>query len=293
MSNARVWSEKAPECLFIGEGWTTGSSIWTVPIPRSCSALLQAPGPCPHNLALPQQPELSITWSCSSQGAGCMFWASWSCWLPVAQHPRATAAPRHPFLSPWAKPWHGPQLQGDLWLHAVPSTTALCAPTYLGEVTGAPVPEQESSHGHLWVASWMESPKPTPRGCFSESSSPRLAALRCQNELSSSKNLTLSRSHPRDGECRSRCGGRTSLFPLPPPEPLQGHGPSAAVGMGTAVAPSLSQPAGWRGQAEVEEAPVAEWGQMGGTGGGGGQAGEGVGLARSGILLAAKVHAVG
>lgn len=211
---------------------------------------------------------------------------------PCGPTPSGHNTPHHPLPSLWAKPWHGPRLHGELRLSAVPSATALRAPTCLREVTGAPVPQQESSHEHLWVASWMKSPKPTPKGCFSEALSPPSTALRCQNELSSTKNLTLSRSHPRDGECKPWCGGRTSPSPLSPPEPLQGHGPSAVVGTGTAVALSLSQPVGRWGQAEVEEAPIAEWGQVGGTGGIGGQAGEGVDPARSGILLTAEVHAV-
>lgn len=65
---------------------------------------------------------------------------------------------------------------------ALAGTIALCAPTYLGEAVGAPVPEEESGHGHpsaLWVASWMKSSKITTRGCFSEALSPPLAALQC------------------------------------------------------------------------------------------------------------------
>lgn len=57
-------------------------------------------------------------------------------------------------------------------------------------------------------------------------------------------------------------------------------------------APGPSKPAKRRWQAEVEEAPKAEGGQVGGTGGGRGQAGKGVGPTCPKILFAAEVDTV-
>lgn len=70
---------------------------------------------------------------------------------------------------------------GFVWCPALAGTIALCALTYLSEAAAVPVPEEESGPGHptaLWVASWMQSPKITPRGRFSEALSLPSAALR-------------------------------------------------------------------------------------------------------------------
>lgn len=61
MSYTLVWSEKAPRCLFIAEGWTRGSAAQAVPVPRSLSCRLSAHCPCPQSLAPLQQPQLSIS----------------------------------------------------------------------------------------------------------------------------------------------------------------------------------------------------------------------------------------
>jgi len=91
-------------------------------------------------------------------------------------------------------------------------------------------------------------------------------------------------------------GGRTGPGAAAEPEPLRGRTRWRArsirgSGAGAAAAAASGLPV-QRGQAEVDEAPVAEGGQGGCAGGGGGQAGEAVGPARAGVLLAAEVDAV-
>lgn len=99
MSYTTSWSEKAPECLFIGEGQTRGSSAQGIsvllPCSVSCRLLVQ---PSTLSLSPSPSPELGTTAAARAQhrlglsspgaavatGLGWMFQASWSCWLPMA-----------------------------------------------------------------------------------------------------------------------------------------------------------------------------------------------------------------
>lgn len=207
MSYATVWSEKVCECLFIGEGWTRGSSARGVPIPQSCGVLLlwapdaaqrTVPVPVPrawhcHSSQSSVSPGPQQPWSCSGHGAGVDILGILELLVSCGPTPRgcgqATAAATPPAPTTPGKT--------SAWTMAPRGAAALCS----AQPWSAPLPcvhrptlgrgqelrsqKMRAAMGTptaLWVASWMESPKITPRDCFSEALCLPLAALRCRNE---------------------------------------------------------------------------------------------------------------
>lgn len=151
-------------------------------------------------------------------------------WTIRAPHgPWAAAGPQRlpcrPLPPPWANPRSGPWLRGSRGLVQCPAPAgaiALRAPTYLGEVAGAPpAPAEESGRGHpasLWVSSWMRSPKNHPLGLFFRG---------LESAFGHSPETRAELLRKPDPEHAASRGGR------PGPRPTPGTGrPPALAGMG-------------------------------------------------------------